>query len=381
MKKIVSILLAMTLVLSGMSAMAMVTKAGTAGTPTMDENFGSLTPGQFSPAADSNWKIVKDMETTTATDDNGYITITEDGALKVAKSAAKLGAMYTADTKLLMRDDLAAVGATNGYECVVEFDAQLDRRHSIALGNSGNDSNKYLEIYMNTEDEIILNGAPTTVVLIPKQTGMHHYKIIMRGKNFTNNDEKARMEYYATIYIDGVCRALDVLTRENFSSSSSRGIDELFVGSLSSSGAYSGTTIDNIKMYALNNEDRSDVCVKYLDSSDVEFSKDATSPATTMATAGSKLTAEIRYQGTVSENETVRVFLAQFDKDGVLKNVSFTDGTVTAGSNDKIAVTLESTADAPLCIDAKEDDYLTAFIWTADEMIPLCAEATVGKTE
>ncbi len=373
MKKIVSILLAMTLILSGMSAMAAVTKAGTEGTPTIDENFKSYNPGQFIPAADSNWKIVSGMGAEAKEDTKSYVTITNAGALEIHKSARELGAMYTADTKLLQgtADDAAK-------ECVIEFNARIGKRQFIALGAS-NDTGKYLLITReNTTagNVIFCIGADTsnTVVLTADGGNFHDYKIVLRS---SNNDGRLRMK--ADVFVDGVCRVLDQVANADMSYSSSRGIDEFFVGDLNKNGA-TATTVNNIKMYALENEERSDVCAKYLDSTGVELSKDATSPAVAMAT-GSKLTAEIRYQGTVSENETVRVFVAQFDKDGVLKNVSFTDGTVTAGSNDKIEVTLTSTADAPLCTDAAADDYLSAFIWTADEMIPLCAEATVGKTE
>lgn len=407
MKKTISMVLALTFMLvtlMGISAMA--TQPGT-----VPEN-GVIVNETFETDYDDingvgKWSTITVLggaASSTATGEDGAKVTVTGGQLVIpaGNGSDKIGAQLVIGDSTNYQWGLHPTNSRKkADEYVFEFDASLGANTAIHLANA---ATSYLQI-KNSSGIRFQKGAVNPEsdnkdsIFLPKGNGMQHYKIVMRpecvdayGKTLVSYNSSSKKYYYADgtegslaalivkadVYVDGKCYVMGELARQFTSSPGGRAILTFNILGDKNCGE---SVIDNLEFYYLDGEKRSDVTFKYQyknEAGNYETLFDDSKPAEKMNADGSRLVTEIRYDGTQTAAEAVKVYLAQFDKDGKLKSVNIENDTVSAGSTDKTTVIIQSTTAEPLFEDVQDDDYLQAFAWTADGMVPLCAERTAG---
>lgn len=415
MKKTMAILMALTFVLASFASLtAMATVKGTVvniTSTTLGESFETDCENLYSSTYiepdtlnTDYWMVVTGIGNskvnTDITGKDGEKVRVENGALVVpASDTTEMGATYNFDAYYkdgtTYTQTRRLFGFTGSYleadEYVFEFDADIRYGAKVYLHAAGtpyatirSDNNS---IYLETK----VNG--TKRFDLEKLDGMvHNYKIVVRleykdasGNKLTHNksDGKCYLDgvlvanssvsiYVMTdIYVDDVCRVIN----EEASKLSFTGRYITQISFLTEKNGL-GLTVDNIDMYYINGEKRTDATFAFKNASDKTVFNGA---ADVLNASGNKLEVELRADGTQTAAQAAKVFVALYNVNGKLKNVKIADSTIPANSYNKVDVTVN----APYFEDAtfENGDYIRVFALETNKIAPFAPSKTIKAVQ
>lgn len=387
MKKNLLIVLIVTLLLNTMCFSAMATTEGTL-VLKAEESFDTDCENLSANASYSNWRTVSGLNAANAdvVGVNGERIRVENGKLIVPGAESGLmGAefTYSAANYAFGFNNLNSNGRQKADEYMFEFDAKFTKNESLYLHDAGT---VYLKI--RSKDSIYIDG-PNDIYIDANDGEFHHYKIAVSteyfdangikleylrstGKLYDANGEIAsasKMRVVADVYVDGICYAMGVPTSGDLSNP---GVRQLKGFTAITESAEGRVEVDDIKVYYLDGEKRTDATFTFKDSSNkTVFSGNAED----LNASGNKIEVELRADGTQSEEQKFNVYVVLFDVNGKLKDVAIAESNIPAESTEKVAITVSAPYFEEAAFEA--DDYICVFVWEDLEKIPFTAERII----
>ncbi len=391
MKKTMLIILAILLFVGSTGFSAMATVEATSCVLKVEEHFETDCENISGNAFYPKWRTITGLNAANADAEgtNGEKIRVEDGKL-IIPGGVRIGAEFNiaAANYDFGFNNLNSGGRQKADEYAFEFDAKFTEDESIYFHDGGT---SYLKLRNNIS--LYLDRSSDDVYIDANDDEFHHYKIIVSteyydaagtkleyvrstGKLYYENGDPATantMCVKADVYVDGICYAIDETTSTPFSNPGVRQIKGFSAMTESEKG---NLEIDNIEVYYLDGETRTDVTCTFKNASNKTlFDADAES----LNSDGNTLEVELRADGTQTAEQNASVFAVLFSADGKLKDVAIADINILANSIQKSSVTIE----APFFTEAdiESDDYISVFVWESNEKIPFAAERTMSVAE